>query len=58
MVALAGLGGGAAALLLRLGLVGELQHGDLVHDVVGVVHDGAGHDRGQVVGEVVLGVKA
>ena len=32
MAAPAGLGGGAAALLLLLGLVGELQRGDLVHD--------------------------
>ena len=58
MAAPAGLGGGAAALLLLLGLVGELQRGDLVRDVVSVVHDGVGHDGGQVVRQVVLGVES
>ena len=38
MAAPADLGGGTAVLLL-LGLVRELQHDDLVHDVVSVVHD-------------------
>ena len=52
MAAPAGLGGGAVALLLPSGLVGELQRGDLVHDVVSVVHNGVGHDRGQVVGQM------
>ena len=53
MAAPAGLGGGAAALLLSRGLVGELQRGDLVHDVVSVIHDGVGHDRGQMVGDCI-----
>ena len=35
--------GGAAALLLLLGLVVELQLADHVLDVVSVVHDGVAH---------------
>ena len=55
--ALADLGGGAAALLVPLGLVVELQRADLVCDVVSVVEHGVAHDRCQVVGEIVLRVE-
>ena len=44
MAAPADLGGGAAALLLLRGLIGELQRDDLVLNVGSVVQDGVAYD--------------